>query len=335
MNCAMVIGLLVVMATGQATRNSTKWLKYEEEWTRYKIQYGKVYTTREEEARKGKIFRENLDYIFKHNQEADRGLHSYRLGVTPFADMNPDEFVQSRSDISWILNGQNSSLDNLKTHVPSGSSSKLEFKDWRDDNVISEEVRNQVEAIESYLAIAGHKLVRRSAQQLVDCTGDYGNSRCSGGTVRNCFLYAEKASLMTEMDYPYVGRSTKICKYKKLVSVRVSKITKIRRGSEADLKDAVATVGPVAASIHGSEKDFYLYKSGIYDSCPTDHNGRYLDHALLVIGFREEHDEKDYWIVKNSWGSAWGEGGYGKIAMNHDDMCGIADRATYASVKEK
>ncbi|XP_035685592.1 oryzain alpha chain-like [Branchiostoma floridae] len=154
MNYAVVIGLLVVMTTVQAARNSTEWLKYEEEWTRYKIQFGKVYTTREEEARNGKIFRENLDYIFKHNQEADRGLHSYRLGVTPFADMTPEEFVQSRSDVARIFNSQNSSLDNLKTHVPSRSSSKLEFKDWRDDNVITDEVRSQGDCNSCYAIAA-------------------------------------------------------------------------------------------------------------------------------------------------------------------------------------
>ncbi|XP_066283070.1 cathepsin L-like [Branchiostoma lanceolatum] len=347
MKWAVVIGLLVVMTTGEAIRNSTEWLKYEEEWTRYKTKFAKVYMTREEEARKAKIFGENLEYISRHNQEADRGLHSYRLGVTPFADMTPEEFAQSRSDVARILNSQNSSLDNLKTHVPSSeSNANMEYKDWRDYGVITKEVRNQgncnscyafaaVEAIESYFAIAGHSLTRRSAQQFVDCTGGYGNKGCTGGTVRNCFMYAKRTSLMTEENYPYAGKKNKNCKYKKVASVRVSNIYKIERGIEADLKDAVADVGPVAASIHGSQKDFYLYKSGIYNSCPTDHNGRYLDHALLVIGFRDEHDGKDYWIVKNSWGTGWGEGGYGKIAMNRQNMCGIADRATYATVRKK
>ncbi|CAH1227265.1 CTSL [Branchiostoma lanceolatum] len=336
MKWTIVIGLLVVMATGQAIRNSTEWLKYEEEWPRYKTTFAKVYMTREEEARKAKIFLENLEYISRHNQEADRGLHSYRLGVTPFADMTPEEFTQSRLDVGMILNSQNSSLDNLKTHMRSSErNANMEYKDWRDDGVITKEVRNQVEAIESYFAIAGHSLTRRSAQQFVDCTGGSGNKGCTGGTVRNCFMYAKRTSLMTEENYPYVGKKNKNCKYKKVTSVRVSNIYKIARGSEADLKDAVAEVGPVAASIHGSQKDFYLYKSGIYNTCPTDHNGRYLDHALLVIGFRDEGDGKDYWIVKNSWGTGWGEGGYGKIAMNHENMCGIADRATYATVKKK
>lgn len=45
------------------------------------------------------------------------------------------------------------------------------------------------------------------------------------------------------------------------------------------------------------------------------------DHAVLVIGYGEEN-ETPYWIIKNSWGTLWGDDGFMKISMKND-LCGV------------
>ncbi|XP_046346974.1 digestive cysteine proteinase 1-like isoform X2 [Haliotis rufescens] len=105
--------------------------------------------------------------------------------------------------------------------------------------------------------------------------------------------------------------------------------TDIRRGSESDLKSAVGSVGPVSVAIDASHKSFQLYKGGVYSEkrCSTTN----LDHAVLAVGYGTLKGQ-DYWLVKNSWGSSWGEDGYVKMIRNRRNQCGIATEASYPTV---
>ena len=78
--------------------------------------------------------------------------------------------------------------------------------------------------------------------------------------------------------------------------------------------------GPVSVSIDTAHMSFMLYSSGVYSE-PKCSRSR-LNHAALVVGYGTE-DGKDYWLVKNSWGTDWGMDGYIKISRG-DNMCGIA-----------
>lgn len=98
----------------------------------------------------------------------------------------------------------------------------------------------------------------------------------------------------------------------------------VASGDEEALKAAVAQ-GPVRARIDASHLSFQLYSSGVYDEplCSPS----VLDHYVTVVGYGTTLAGEDYWIVKNDYGTLWGELGFIRMPRNQGNQCGIATEA--------
>ncbi|ETN66649.1 hypothetical protein AND_001561 [Anopheles darlingi] len=94
--------------------------------------------------------------------------------------------------------------------------------------------------------------------------------------------------------------------------------------NEEALAYALWKVGPLPVSLNAAPKSFQLYSTGIYDDEAACDNSK-VNHAMLLIGYT-----KEYWILKNWWGS-WGEEGYMKLARGKN-LCGISNYAGYVVV---
>ena len=80
-------------------------------------------------------------------------------------------------------------------------------------------------------------------------------------------------------------------------------------GSEADLVNAIATIGPISVGIDASQDTFKFYSSGIYNEPLCVNDPDLLDHAVTAVGYGSNADG-EYYIVKNQWGTVWGIQGY-------------------------
>jgi C1A family cysteine protease len=96
-----------------------------------------------------------------------------------------------------------------------------------------------------------------------------------------------------------------ICRYNKSsIAGNATKFVNLPKNNEYEITKTVALIGPVAAGIDASQKDFQFYSSGIYYSavCSKDD----LNHAVAIVGYDVNATTgQEYYIIKNSWGIKW------------------------------
>ncbi|XP_028675291.1 procathepsin L-like [Erpetoichthys calabaricus] len=331
MKCLIIIVTLVGAVTAASL------LLEDLEFYAWMLKHGKSYRSNEEEVHRKEIWLANRKYVLLHNMEADQGIKSYRLGMNFFADLTNQEYrqitfrgclgrfnstkVRQISTLLWQREG-----NFLPTSV-----------DWRNQGYVTD-VKNQKDcgscwAFSATGALEGQQfrktgtLVSLSEQQLVDCSGRYGNYGCGGGLMNQSFQYIEEnGGVDTEESYPYEARDG-ACRFNpNTIGATCSGYVAIPSGNEKALQTAVATVGPVSVAIDAGHISFQFYMSGIYNEpqCSSEN----LDHAVLAVGYGTKNNQ-DYWLVKNSWGLSWGQDGYILMARNENNQCGIATAASY------
>ncbi|XP_075148340.1 cathepsin L-like [Haematobia irritans] len=333
----IILGASMLLAMGQAIPFD---MNIQEEWQMFKIQHNKVYNSANEERERMEIFQENLQEILKHNELQNAGKVSYKLGLNQLADMSLDE-------VKSIMNGfkyqeHKEIFRNAPVYNPPSNISVDNEMDWRNKGAVTP-VKDQGQcgscwsfsatgALESQHFLKTGQLVSLSEQNLVDCSNSYGNMGCMGGWPSSAFQYiTDNGGIDTEDSYPYEAINNQ-CRFNaNSVGATATGFVKIPVDDEEALKNAVATNGPISVGIDASHQSFQLYKAGVYNEPQCSSSD--LDHAVLVVGYgTDAATGLDYWLVKNSWGTSWGEQGYIRMARNQKNQCGIVTAATYPTV---
>lgn len=166
-------------------------------------------------------------------------------------------------------------------------------------------------ALEGLSKIAYNNLQSFSEQQLIDCSSSYGNNGCFGGYMESAFKYVKSNGITTETLYPYKGAKG-TCVYNQ-GSFKISSYVPLL--GCAALTNAL-THGPVSVAVDAN--NWSSYRSGVFSNCGC----LTLNHGVLLTGI-----STDYWRVKNSWGTSWGENGYIRLARGN--TCGICTQPSY------
>lgn len=173
------------------------------------------------------------------------------------------------------------------------------------------------------------ELISLSEQELVDCDVEGEDQGCEGGLMDDAFGFIiSKGGLTTESNYPYRAMDGN-CDAKKSASIAASirGYEDVPANNEAALLTAVSQQ-PVSVAIDGGDYPFQLYSGGVF----TGDCGTELDHAVTAIGYGTTSDGTKYWLLKNSWGTTWGENGYMRIERDvaaKEGTCGLAMEPSY------
>ena len=267
-----------------------------------------------------------------HNAAAEQ--HGFTLKLNKFSDLTNSEFVKSHN--GYRMPKQAST--HKAVFVPDPHFQVPSTVDWRDKGYVTE-VKDQgscggcwafgtTGALEGQHFRKTRKLVSLSEQNLIDC--DSMNKGCEGGLPFLAFEYIkDNGGIDTEESYPYEGEDG-TCRYSTAsIGANCTGYVRVERFNEDALVNATASVGPISVGIDANHYSMMHYSSGVYyEPACSEIN---LDHAVLVVGYGTENGQ-DYWLVKNSWGTDWGENGYIKMARNRKNNCGIATFPTYPTV---
>ncbi|XP_002977050.2 ervatamin-B [Selaginella moellendorffii] len=329
---ALILILLVVVGAAPfaiarpAALEGDRALEIKNMFEGWAAKHGKSYSSDWEKARRLMIFSDTLAYIEKHNALPNT---TFTLGLNKFSDLTNAEF---RANYVGKFKPPRYQDRRPAKDVDVDVSSLPTSLDWRQEGAVTP-IKDQgqcgscwafsaIASIESAHFLATKELVSLSEQQLIDCdTVDQG---CQGGFPEDAFKFVvENGGVTTEEAYPYTGFAGS-CNANKNKVVEITGYKDVTKDSADALMKAVSKT-PVTVGICGSDQNFQNYRSGIL----SGHCSNSRDHAVLVIGYGTEGG-MPYWIIKNSWGTSWGEDGFMRIKKEDGEgMCGMNGQSSY------
>lgn len=311
-------------------------------------------------AARVKLFKQRVQSIVDFNE----GDASFMQGINCFSAMTDAELSSVIMKDLTVPTREPGTYDVFVAEEGSGGRKLLTNPlpttfDWRNITGVVSPVENQGScgccfAFSAAAALEGQLKIKRgidgdvSEQQGLDCRGGAALTNsyngCNGGWPDEVWTHQRAYGAVLNTAWTYAARDTGTCTPQTRTKA-MSAGTSGGWGSSAytfvldawyaaatvnrvDLiKTALMTHGPLAATVSTMPtltNKWQTYKTGLY-AC---NNARTTmpDHSVTIVGW-DQNSDGEFWIIKNSWGVGWGEGGYMRLRTAtsgslHD--CGLA-----------
>jgi len=314
-------------------------------WAEFKAKHGKQHSGVEEKERM-KRFLERDAEIVEHNKKFARGEVSFSRGHNKYSDMNGKDFKKFAFGLRLAKN------DSIPFAVSMPSGPLPDSFDWRDQGAVSP-VKDQGQCgscyafaatglIESYLLRKGQGAMDVSEQDAVDCSYNkypvetpdgpgMANLGCDGGVSTIAIQYFVENGLVDEASYPYTsGDSEKkgTCN-RPAPSVTISDAQPhtVQVTDETQMAQLLVSKGPLFIGIAAGDdnhRQFSQTKDGIFDLPEAATSAWEIHHGVLLVGYGSDNG-RDFWVIKNSWGTNdFGVGGFGRISRGNN-MCRLTE----------
>lgn len=280
-------------------------------WEDWKNQYAKQYNGDEEAARQAQ-YEQNVQFIESENAK-DNGA---TLGVNQFSDLSEAEFVAGFTGATPPSMGDMPHMQTFDANLEAPAS-----VDWTAQGGIVNAVKDQgqcgscwafstVGTLESGYALSTGKLVNAAEQQLVDCDKSY-NQGCNGGWPYEALGYYRSNGVCSESSYAYTARDGTCRQSSCSAALSAGTISGYANVAKTDAALAAAiAIQPVSVTVK-ADSTFQSYSSGVSSVACSGQ----INHAVIAVGYGTENG-KDYFKIRNSWGTSWGSAGYIKVARN-------------------
>jgi cathepsin F len=321
------------------------------QFTSYMRNFQKNYASQEETLVRFSNFKMNLEKIAKQNAESKHAT----FAVNKFSDLSAEEFRElyllpkAPADFvaqACLAKGVTKRFEASEEALPSSIN-------WVTQGKVSP-IKDQGQcgscwtfstsgAIESAYAIKNGvdaKGLLLSEQAIVDCSlncsnvdpyGPICNQGCNGGWPWAALTDVIRwGGLPTEADYPYTAQDGTCVLSGKKVFAPPKGYNCLsgpdQKGGPADEVTAMPTAlqaGPLSIALNADL--FQSYSSGIINVDPSSCVNNQLDHAVLLVGYDSDTTTTPptpYWLIKNSWGTSWGESGYVRMYRGNG-LCGV------------
>lgn len=325
----LLLPLLCLMLTGSGAQvRMESWLPES-----YSQLFNKSHFTTHHNIQRWINFQSSLKRHHLLNSHSKLFKQSAKYGVNQFSMLSPQEFKD------LYLTAQSKKVPEFNYSKPvfrKAAHYPLHF-DWREHGAVGP-IHNQqscgacwafsvVSAMESMIVKDGGKLQELSVQQVIDCA--YKSQGCDGGSPVSTLKWLKQTGekLVNETDYPYKAK-TGVCQlFPQLqggVSVKDFTALDFSENEEV-MKQYLVDWGPLVTIVDAVSWQDYL-GGVIQHHCSSEH----ANHAVLIVGY-DITEEVPFWIVRNSWGTSWGDEGYGYVKMGVN-MCGIAESVAAVTV---
>lgn len=316
-------------------------------------QYGKSYAAQEYDQRRV-IFESNVLRLKELNRK-HAGRTKFR--ANQFLDMTRDEVLRFRGGKargSTRANRRSPEQQKyLNSYIHDISKETPSSFDWRSSRPgVVGPVKDQgmcgscwafgaIGPIESMLAMQTGKYVELPEQFIVDCawtngTGSSGgNFGCDGGDSDIGALEVVRkfgGILPSASAYGSYLSINGYCKDTRLMDVgaKVTGWVDIKDRDEKALLSALSTKGPISVGIMVPD-EMLFYDSGVLSVESCRHNSSEIDHAVVLVGYGTDEHGTDYYTIRNSWSTYWGDRGYINIARGDLD-CAVSSEAGFPEV---
>jgi len=273
-----------------------------------------------------RLFRSNAQFVAESNQEGGPAV----FGLNFFSAMTEDEKKQY---LGLNVTGH----DENPLYVASSGFKAPAEKLWTEEGSVTE-VKNQgscgscwtfgaVGGLETRYQQKSGKLRNFAEQEYLDCVYEGSRNGCNGGWPDDCYEYSNKngGRLAAAADYKYAvkdGSCEGSSKPNAMVAFKIIGYTRVGRNEAANI-EALAS-GSLSVAFQVTNK-FQQYRGGIIDDKTC--TGR-PNHAVTAVGYTA-----DYILVKNSWGSSWGDNGFVKFARGYDEKCALFKYSSYPDLQ--